>query len=366
MHQELEAVKQVKELGAVPTDEGSKAESPARRAQTTAGSAKLKPVTAGAGGLRFSVCARDVDLLAELKWPIQAVELRYIHKIPGISHLGRVPNDGVRNTIALWAGAWEDVPMTAKERPWSGRLPASSVYKAHPGLGRGIILALTLNMQVYVWLLLPTALLLPPGTWSGEIIGGRVARCRSRPYMAYLSRETSTDTRMCGGFLVWEDFVLTAAHCANGEITVLLGAHNLKSKRERRRQVIPMRTKIPHPEYDIMLLQLEKKAELNKCVNLIRLPRAHQRVRPGAKCSVAGWGRTSADSELLSDTLREVDVMVMPDATCPYLHYNPSMMLGMAQGIVSLVHSRGTCPTVYTRVSTFIPWIEETMKKLKP
>ncbi|XP_067402933.1 mast cell protease 1A-like [Emydura macquarii macquarii] len=253
-------------------------------------------------------------------------------------------------------------------------------------------------MQVYIWLLLPMALLLPPGARSGEIIGGREARPHSRPYMAFLKIQDGKNISHCGGFLVSEDFVLTAAHCNGAKITVYLGAHNLKSKREQRRQVITARAKICHPRYnkktqnyDIMLLQLEKKAELNRCVNPIRLPPAHQRVRPGTKCSIAGWGRTSPHIKLFADKLQKADVVVMPDATCTYCrsNYNPSTMLcagdpeegknpfegdsggplvcrGMAQGIVSYGSANGTPPAVYTRVSIFVPWIEKMMRKLQP
>ncbi|KAG6920784.1 granzyme H, partial [Chelydra serpentina] len=257
------------------------------------------------------------------------------------------------------------------------------------------------TMQRLILVLLPVTFLVPPGSQAGEIIGGREAKPHSRPYIAYLEIQRGNNKSFCGGFLVSENFVLTAAHCDEDKITVSLGAHNIEQQ-ERSQQKITALRRIPHPQYnrgtynnDIMLLQLERKARLNKYVRRIPLPLPRQRVRPGTVCNVAGWGRTSADHELSSDTLREVDVVVMQDAACPrnpfgiYCNYNAATMIcvgdpekgkssfkgdsggplvcqGTAQGIVSWGSKEGTPPAVYTKVSTFIPWIRTTMRRPQP
>lgn len=49
---------------------------------------------------------------------------------------------------------------------------------------------------------------------TGEIIGGHVAAPHSRPYMAILESTRQNGLKaICGGFLLNEDFVMTAAHC---------------------------------------------------------------------------------------------------------------------------------------------------------
>nr|XP_042702142.1 cathepsin G-like [Chrysemys picta bellii] len=242
-----------------------------------------------------------------------------------------------------------------------------------------------------ILILLPAAFLLPPGAGAGEIIGGQEAQPHSRPYMAYLNIQRGDKRSRCGGFLVSENFVLTAAHCNGDKITVSLGAHNIK-QREQSKQKILVHRRIPHPKYnretfnnDIMLLQLSHSAVLNNWVQLIPLPNANSRVRPGSMCSVAGWGLTGRNSR--TDTLREVDLGVMRDNMCElYSGYNPSVMLcvgkpgmhklpyrgdsggplvceGVAQGIASYVDGNFYHPSVFTRLSTFIPWIQKILQK---
>ncbi|XP_077905042.1 granzyme B(G,H) [Ictidomys tridecemlineatus] len=241
-------------------------------------------------------------------------------------------------------------------------------------------------------LLLLLAFFLPPKAQAGEIIGGHESKPHSRPYMAYLQFVAQGVQKKCGGFLIREDFVLTAAHCLGRPMTVTLGAHNIE-KQEKTQQVIPVKRTIPHPDYDdqyfyndIMLLQ-RKKAKLNAAVQPIKLPRGKDKVKPGKVCLVAGWGRVATNGKT-SNTLQEVKLKVQKHQVCEckeLLKYNstihicagdpkenkdslkgdsggPLVCNHVAQGIVSYGKKDGKPPGVYTKVSRFLQWIKETMK----
>uniref|UniRef100_A0A8D2AQK4 Granzyme B n=1 Tax=Sciurus vulgaris TaxID=55149 RepID=A0A8D2AQK4_SCIVU len=245
-------------------------------------------------------------------------------------------------------------------------------------------------------LLLLLAFFLPPKTKAGEIIGGHEAKPHSRPYMAYLRILDQGSQQRCGGFLIREDFVLTAAHCQGSSINVTLGAHNIEEQEETQ-QVIPVKRAIQHPDYnsdhfynDIMLLQLKTKAKLNPAVQTIKLPRSKDKVMSGKVCHVAGWGRMVPPKGRFSNTLQEVKMRVQKDRVCELekvlsKYYNstiemcvgdpkekcssfqgdsggPLVCNNVVQGIVSYGKSNGTPPRVYTKVSSFLRWIKETMK----
>ncbi|XP_037359055.1 mast cell protease 8-like [Talpa occidentalis] len=231
------------------------------------------------------------------------------------------------------------------------------------------------------------------GVEGGAIYWGKEAKPHSRPYMAFI--QVNGDRKgQCGGFLVQDNFVLTAAHCKGSEMNVTLGAHNIK-KKEKTRQVIPVLRPFPHEDYDaeklindIMLLKLKKKAQLTKTVKPIALPRPRDVVKPGQVCSVAGWGEMADGNS--PDTLQEADLKVQAEKTCKDLFpndYNNSIQLcvgkpkskkatangdsggpfvcrGVAQGIVSYAddESPELLPQVFTRISSFLPWIHKTMK----
>ncbi|CAI9157889.1 unnamed protein product [Rangifer tarandus platyrhynchus] len=253
-----------------------------------------------------------------------------------------------------------------------------------------------------VLFLLLVALLLSPTGEAGKIIGGHEAKPHSRPYMAFLRFKISGKPHICGGFLVREDFVLTAAHCLGSSIDVTLGSHNIM-EREQTQQFIPVRRAFPHPHYndktfenDIMLLQLAWKADMTDAVSPISLPRSFEKPKPGMMCSVAGWGRLDVNIPP-ADKLQEVDLEVQKDEKCiaHFKDYIPIMQIcagdpnkrkssfllllslptgdsggplvcdGVAQGIVSYGRDDGTTPDVYTRISSFLPWIQTTMRQYK-
>ncbi|XP_042140853.2 mast cell protease 8-like [Peromyscus maniculatus bairdii] len=243
-------------------------------------------------------------------------------------------------------------------------------------------------------LLLLLVAVLPVSTEGGKIRWGTEAKPHSRPYMAFINYYDSKSAKiLCGGFLVREDIIMTAAHCNERNITVTLGAHDIR--KQENTQHISVLESVPHEDFnrktlvnDIMLLKLKYKAKLNGVVKTIALPKSQDWVKPGQVCTVAGWGTLANDS--LSNTLQEVNLEVQKSQTCQEMSkdYNNSIQIcvgnpkekkatgkrdsggpfvchNVAQGIVSHNFNTIKPPRAFTRISSFLRWIQEKMKLLQ-
>ncbi|XP_005587397.1 complement factor D [Macaca thibetana thibetana] len=229
----------------------------------------------------------------------------------------------------------------------------------------------------------------------GRILGGREAEAHARPYMASVQ---VNGEHLCGGVLVAEQWVLSAAHCledaADGKVQVLLGAHSLSQPEPSKRLYDVLRA-VPHPDsrpdtidHDLLLLQLSEKATLGPAVRPLPWQRVDRDVEPGTLCDVAGWGIVSHAGRR-PDRLQHVLLPVLDRATCNRrTHHDgaitqrmmcaesnrrdsckgdsggPLVCGGVLEGVVtsgSRVCGNRKKPGIYTRVASYAAWIDSVL-----
>ncbi|MCJ8743769.1 hypothetical protein PDJAM_G00098070 [Pangasius djambal] len=129
-----------------------------------------------------------------------------------------------------------------------------------------------------------------------KIVGGYECTPYSQPWQVSLN----AGYHFCGGSLINENWVVSAAHCYKFSVEVRLGEHNIQVN-EGTEQFISSSRVIRHPEYDswtidndIMLIKLSQPATLNNNVQPVTLPKSCPSA--GTQCTVSGWGNTMSST----------------------------------------------------------------------
>jgi secreted trypsin-like serine protease len=217
-----------------------------------------------------------------------------------------------------------------------------------------------------LWMILVSVLVVAAGLLSGigvaqyrdgeEIIGGTAVPNGKYPFVAALlnvnSGPTPFDQQFCGGALIDQDSVLTAAHCVTddtgalvpaGPLRVTIGRTVLDSPQGQQRRVARI---FPHPRYngtsityDAAVLKLSKPVS---GIAPVKLATAAQNnlEQPGRQGTVAGWGNTiqqpppptttSAPPPVFPNRMRAAQVPLVSDTQAQQilnLNFVPRLMV---------------------------------------
>ncbi|CAI9576654.1 unnamed protein product [Staurois parvus] len=141
---------------------------------------------------------------------------------------------------------------------------------------------------------------IPPNV--GRVVNGEDARPHSWPWQISLQYQGSSGAwgHTCGGTLISDTWVLTAAHCISSANTyrVYLGKENLQIPDEEGSIAISPEKIIVHERWnslfilnDIALIKLSQPAPLGVTIQPACLPPAGVLLENNSDSFVTGWGR---------------------------------------------------------------------------
>eukprot|EP00092_Neocalanus_flemingeri_P017447 GFUD01018873.1.p1 GENE.GFUD01018873.1~~GFUD01018873.1.p1 ORF type:complete len:621 (+),score=132.83 GFUD01018873.1:14-1876(+) len=233
-----------------------------------------------------------------------------------------------------------------------------------------------------------------------RIVGGNEASPHEYPWQIGLVSSFGS-TPYCGGSLISDTWVLTAAHCTTGsgasDIYVIVGEHDYTNPNDGQEKVQVAR-KLEHPNYnrntnafDFCLLQLSSRVIFRREVQPVCLPSLGTPIADGSIATVTGWGTLQSGGSRPAK-LHEVNVTTMTNAECTddSTAYNPSditaqmicaadggkdscqgdsggplsVTVAAAEVLIGVVSwgfgcAAATAPGVYARVESVIEWIND-------
>lgn len=220
---------------------------------------------------------------------------------------------------------------------------------------------------------------------GGRIIGGVDSRIEDFPYMIglFFNRRHT-----CGGSILNENTVISAAHCTYGRnhnnFQILAGSSSISQG-----ELVAVSRVVEHPNYDdfelfndVVVLKLEVNLVFSDRIRPLPLPSIGFQVAPGRPTILAGWGALEWNTNRFPDIIQSVTKPALSNEECQRIYENeiildshvcsgengkdacqgdsggPLVYSGIHLGIVSWGYECGTeWPTVYARVSSFLGFI---------
>jgi secreted trypsin-like serine protease len=159
-------------------------------------------------------------------------------------------------------------------------------------------------------------------TILGRIVGGTTANIADYPWQVALM--TSSNSQFCGGSIISEYWILTAAHCIGHYSNIKIRA-GVTNKTHTTGQDRAVAQEIVHPHYaastnrnDIALLRLSTPLDLSganaKAIPIVTAAHATAGIQdPGVYATITGWGATSEGGSA-SNTLMKAQVPIVSNA----------------------------------------------------
>lgn len=248
-----------------------------------------------------------------------------------------------------------------------------------------------------------------------RIVGGQNSVYGSIPWQASIFYG---DNNICGGALISDQHIITAAHCFGGNVKpsplgyyVYFGKHHKHpdhvDKGQVRRDVVSIRV---HDNYnhaktlnDIAIIKIKWTVPYTDFIRPVCLPSQDEQLEPETPALVSGWGETDAgvndDGEPV-DVLQDVDVKVISNDRCNEMLFKVSGAIEVDDNMLCAGHFQGikdACqgdsggplvtkkadgsghqligvvswgygcgninrPGVYTRIPRFTNWIQKEMR----
>ncbi|VFV39307.1 chymotrypsinogen b [Lynx pardinus] len=189
-----------------------------------------------------------------------------------------------------------------------------------------------------------------------RIVNGEDAVPSSWPWQ--VSLQTRSGFHFCGGSLISQHWVVTAAHCRVRKSHRVVAGVSDHGSDEEAVQVLRITEVFEYPLWDqvsgrndIALLKLATPALLSTTASPVCLPSANTSFPAGSLCATTGWGKTRYNSNKTPDKLQQAALPLLSNADCKKFwgsKITDVMICAGASGVSSCMGAAPFCRVRFT------------------